>query len=230
MTGATDPLEVKASIVVVGNFNPLIFQPEWLAANEIIGSREANLAREGGLEVLLPQVLILNLANLRLEVSLDRFAATAIEAPVVAARDFAAKCFRLLSHTPVRQVGINHTTVFRARRREDWDLMGDTLARKDVWGDFVLDSTGARTGGLRSLTMEHQKPDGGGYVRVKFDALETVNLDGSIEVNDHFELRTAQDPDARASKVVELLDDEWERSSTRALEITDRLRALCHAV
>src|ERR1700734_3239094 len=107
MVGDTDLREVNGSVVVIGSFNPLIFQPEWLAAHDIIGPREAETARQqvdtargAGIEVIHRQLSVLNLSALRVEVQLDRFSVLAREAPIVVARDFALKCFNLLSHTP----------------------------------------------------------------------------------------------------------------------------------
>src|SRR5689334_12341845 len=114
MVGQTELRESTASVVILGSFNPLIFQPEWLKENGLIGAKEAEAARESGVEVIHRQLVILNLStSLRLEAHLNRFTIVAKEAPVVVARDFALKCFRLLSHTPVAQMGLNFATIFR---------------------------------------------------------------------------------------------------------------------
>ncbi len=82
MTGNTDLREANGCIVVIGNVNPRICQPEWLSKYEIIGPIEAELTRKNGIEVIHPQLTVLHLASLRVDVQLDRFTVIAREAPL----------------------------------------------------------------------------------------------------------------------------------------------------
>ncbi|HEY3815490.1 MAG TPA: hypothetical protein VGL66_19900 [Caulobacteraceae bacterium] len=65
--------ESIATVVVVGNLNPLIFQPDWLRANKIIGEAEAEAAMSGGLEFMLPEAVSINLTSMRLMVESMKF-------------------------------------------------------------------------------------------------------------------------------------------------------------
>lgn len=233
MTGNTDLRERRAAIVVVGNFNPLIFQPRWLSEQGIIGVQEAEaaqkeaeaLSEQNEVELIHKQLVILNFQRLRLQVTLDRFSIEATEPPLVVAKDFAQKCFGLLSHTPTQQVGINFITVFRARSRADWDALGDVLVPKTPWKLLLGD--GERTGGMRSLNVErNQRADGlDGKKVVSVEIVEpTANLETQISINDHYELGLA-----RAPAVSEILANHWDESEKAALEMTDHLRSLCRA-
>ncbi len=100
--------EATSTVVLLGRFNPLIFHPSWLSANKIIGASEANTAIEkNGIEVMLPDVCSLKLDNKNLIVEAERFTVTALDEPLVQARDFAASSFSILSHTPAKAIGLN---------------------------------------------------------------------------------------------------------------------------
>lgn len=231
MSGNTDLRDSSASVVLLGNFNPLIFQPHWLAANDVIGAQDAEIATRDGVEILHSQITIINFAAFRLEVSTDRFSIRAIEEPSVLARDFAVKVFKLLSHTPVKQLGINRSVIFRARSRHDWDALGDKLAPKAPWGRLLQEDEEGRVGGLLNLTMERGKRADGrkGMVRVKVTALlPHENLDTQVDVNDHYDV-SDRDEDARAEVAVELLEECWENSLAYADNIIDELRGHCRA-
>lgn len=233
MTGNTDLRERHASVVVVGNFNPLIFQPRWLFEQGIIGEKEAEAAEnnvegpEGRntVEVIHKQLVVLNWQRMRLQVTLDRMIVESGEPPLVVAKDFVEKCLGLLAHTPVQQVGINFATVFRARTRADWDAFGDALAPKGPWKSFLGDEK--RTGGLRGLKMERSvRPDGlPGSQTINVDIVEPIdNMDTLVNVNDHYELGQA-----RAPAVVDILAQHWDASEAAAVMWTDELRGLCRA-
>lgn len=227
MSEHTDLRSRQAAVVLVGHFNPLIFQPEWLAAHELIGPREAEAAR-GGEFVLHPQMALINLASARIQVTAERFDFLALEAPLITAKDFAVKCFRLLSHTPVTQMGINFITVFRARRREDWDAFGDALAPKAPWEALLGAQEGKRSGGLVSMTMERSSRADGlpGSRSVSIQAMERDAMETGITFNDHFTF----DGDTRASTAADLLEERWDAAEREALQITAQLRDLCHGL
>ena len=230
MTGQTELRESNASVVVMGSFNPLIFQPEWLKENDIIGPKEADAAREAGVEVIHPQLVILNLSSsLRLEVHLNRFMIQSREAPTVVARDFALKCFRLLSHTPVTQVGLNFGTVFRANNREAWDAFGDALAPKAHWKAFLGDDMTKRSGGLMAMHMQknHRSDKMMGVQNVQIGVPDILNRETLIAFNDHFEL-LAETSSERMALLIEILEERWDSSEKEAAAITTSLRDLCH--
>ena len=45
-----------SSVVAIGSFNPIIFSPDWLERNKLIGSDDAEAARKGDNFVLMRQV------------------------------------------------------------------------------------------------------------------------------------------------------------------------------
>src|SRR5208283_6119003 len=73
--------------------------------------------------------------------------------------DFFVKCFQKLGETPISAVGINREIHFDAGSKEAQDRVGDRLAPKLVWGDF-MERGGRRLGGLRTLVMEQALYEG----------------------------------------------------------------------
>lgn len=226
--------ETLASVVLVGRMNPLIFQPEWLRKNQIIGEAEAEAAKEGALEVIHQEVTILNLAAMKVVVEPGRFAVTATEEPLVLAKDFTAGCFSLLSHTPTSALGLNFTTTFRLEKREAWHRLGDKLLPKDPWKELLkpaeTDGADAHLGGMRSVTVERSvRPDDHlGYIRVIVEAVEGTHFDTKVTVNDHFQF-DPKNPTS-AGDAVDLLNEVWEISGKRAKQITDSIIELTDGI
>ena len=69
---ATQPaIEIEGvSIVLLGDFNPKIFQPAWFAAQELIRKEEAESAE---IEVIHPEVVVFSLDWLRIQVTRNRW-------------------------------------------------------------------------------------------------------------------------------------------------------------
>jgi hypothetical protein len=231
MTGQTELRDSNASVVVMGSFNPLIFQPDWLKDNGIIGIKEAETARETGIEVIHRELVVLNLSSsLRLEVYVNRFMVLSREAPTVVARDFALKCFRLLSHTPVVQVGLNFGTVFRANSREAWDAFGDALAPKGPWKTFLGDDMTKRPGGLMAMHMQKTKRanEMSGVQNVQIGVPNIPNRETQVDFNDHYELVGATTSE-KMELLIKILEECWDSAEKEAVAITTSLRELCRA-
>jgi hypothetical protein len=135
-----------ASIVALGHLNPLIFRPEWLRDKEIVvGSDFEGIE----IDVIHPQIVAFKLPWGQMQVDRDRFTIIATQEPSVRAYDFFVKCFQALPETPITAVGLNREVHFASGSEKARDHVGDVLAPKAFWGDFVL-RNGAKTGGLRS--------------------------------------------------------------------------------
>jgi hypothetical protein len=97
-------------------------------------------------------------------------------------------------------VGINREVHFETASEAARDHVGDVLAPKHFWGDFVQ-SEGQKTGGLRSLIMEQSirkegrqaRTDGRfGHVwaRVEPSLRQDIRCGIFVHINDHFDLAT----------------------------------------
>jgi hypothetical protein len=219
------------SIVGLGHFNPLIFRPEWLRDKEIlVGSDFDAIA----VDVLHPELVSFKLPWGQILVDRDRFTISAIQEPLVRAQDFFVKCFQFLPETPVLALGMNREVHFPSGSETARDHVGDVLAPKTFWGEFVL-SDGKKAGGMRSLVMEQSvakegrraRVDGSyGWIQVKVEP--SVRPDVSygifVQVNDHHDLADNRSADGRMA--AELVAEKWDSSKRAAEQLIDKIMEL----
>lgn len=205
------------SIVLLGDFNPKIFQPAWFAAQGLIGPQESEEA-QASVEIIHPDVAIFRLDWLTLQVTRERFlAATAQEAYAEAVRDLVLGTFTLLRHTPAGVMGINREMHFRMRSETEWHAFGDRLAPKAPWNDVL------KKPGMRRLDMEGVRPDDlPGYIRVRVEPSAKIRPGVYFHVNDHY---TVADPTTvvGCDQMIDILGVRWDESVVRSRTIIDAL-------
>ena len=133
----------KGSIVLIGSFNPQIFQPFWFSNNKLLQNNEVEIAE---IEVISRDITSFGIPWLKVQVFLEKFLAiTGEESQFLPLRDFVIGTFHLLGHTPIRQMGINRDIQFEMASESDWHKVGNKLApKKDLW-DKLLPSPGMKT-------------------------------------------------------------------------------------
>jgi hypothetical protein len=201
------------NIVLVGDFNPAILQPAWLAANDLLRWEEADSAN---IQIVSRDVTIFSTDWVELAATPDRFQVTSAAAPSYKlVRDLIIGVFRLLPHTPIRALGINRNYHFRVPDQKTWDAFGDKIAPKDLWQDVLVDP------GTRSLIMLGKRPDeyAGNFVVQVEPSLRFQGI--YIATNDHFQLDAMEV--ATAEGMADILGSEWEASEERANNTTTRL-------
>lgn len=101
------PEAQTAAIVLLGSFNPRIFQPAWLAQHALIRNEEAE--RATGV-VFSEDIAVFTCDWLSIHVTKDRFtAATENAEHVNTLRDLVLGTFSLLEHTPFNKMGLNRS-------------------------------------------------------------------------------------------------------------------------
>jgi hypothetical protein len=140
------------SIVALGNSNPVIFRPEWLRDKEIlVGSDFDGVA----VEIIVPEAASLRLPWGQLVVERGKFSIVAFQEPGVRVQDLFIKCFQVLPETPISAVGLNREVHFPTASESARDRVGDMLAPKDFWGDFVT-RDGEKAGGSAASSWSNQ--------------------------------------------------------------------------
>jgi len=173
------------SIVLVGNFNPKIFQPAWFAAQGLLSSQEAEEAK---IEIIHSSVVIFstNTNWMRMEVTENKFVVRTSQEPYdVVIRDLVLGTFDLLRYTPVVQMGINRDMHFQLNSEDAWHKAGHLLAPKEIW-DGILNKPG-----MLSLQMrESERQDGlKGNINVKVEPSTRAQAHPGLyfNANDHIE-------------------------------------------
>jgi hypothetical protein len=225
-----------ASIVALGHFNPLIFGRDWLRDKEIVvGNDFENLKTS----IVHPDIVSYEMPWGTFRADRNNFNISTTREPLVRVNDFLVRCFQFLPETPISAVGINREVHFETASEATRDRVGDVLAPKEFWGDFVK-SGGEKAGGVRSLIMEQSiaregrraRTDGKfGHVWVRVEPSLRLDIPHGIyvQVNDHFDLTTPPDKLSDGRAVAELVTEQFERSITNSDSLIDRVMELADA-
>lgn len=213
--GSFKPEIEGIGIVLVGAFNPQIFQPAWFAAENLIREEEAQSANVG---LVHRQVTSFSLDWMHLQVTDEQFSATTIQnAFYEPLRDLVLGVFRLLRHTPVRMMGLNRDCHFRMESEEKWHTFGHRLTPKEPWIGTLEQP------GMRSLTMEGVRPDNlKGYIRVRVEPSARVYPGVFININDHYQVMDMEAVRG-CDEIIDILDHEWKASLDRSERMVSTL-------
>jgi len=203
------------SIVFLGDFNPVIVQPFWLANKKLIGEREAE---DIDIKLIHKDLVSFKADWFTLELNKARFEIRTSQQPYFEAiRDLTLGTFKFLKETPINGLGINHIFHIPFRDAEQNRQLGYSLVSLDKFSGFFRDPRV-----LNLQVVEQKRADGRtGNVSVALSpSTETTSKWGlAININDNFML--APDQTGRESELVELLNSEWQNSLDRAKIIAD---------
>jgi len=206
----------EASIVLLGVFNPKIFQPAWLAAQGLVRQEEADAA---DVSVVHRDVAVFTIDWAAIQVVRERFSVRpAKEGHDEEIRDLVLGIFRLLIHTPLHALGINKMAHLAIESEEAWHALGDRLAPKPPW-DGILENPG-----MRSLTMQGRRADEfKGFTNVKIEPSMAVQPGIFVDVNDHYEVEDKKSVIGGES-IVSILENVWPDSYQKSEQILAQLK------
>ncbi len=228
-----DPEISGISVVLLGSFNPPIFNPDWLARKDVIG---AEVAGDATIEVIHREMALFRVGSIGVRVLPDRFTADINVPPLIALRDFVLNVFNALPETPIYKMGINFSAHFPVDGFEKRDAVGIALAPPDQWGEWAKDIAGnadytdpefrKKHGGMRSLSMMQRDLDDRefGHIVAKVEPSLKINCGIFVEVNDHYEQNPA-DSEA-TTKLLKHLEQGWDESVSRSEWICDQIMRL----
>ena len=205
------------SVVLLGDFNPRIFQPAWFGGRGLIRPTEAD---EADVEIVHSEVTKFRLDWVVLQVTRDRFVVeTSQDAFFEASRDLVLATFSLLGHTPLRAMGINMEAHWRMASVDAWRRFSRVLVPEGTW-QGLLDQAG-----LQNLTMRGARPDHyRGHVQIQVQPSRRIADGVFLSVNDHYvAARQSVTQAAGAHAAMEILRENWEASRERSLSILERL-------
>ena len=156
------------SIVLLGKFNPAIFQTAWLQAK---GIEPGVLGEDVDVSIVHPDIAHFVVHGRAYHVEQGRFLISTSSAPWVAISDIIRKIFgEHLTHTPIHAFMVSKEVHFRLPSNEARGNLGKLLAPIEPWGDFGKElgsDDGKSTGGLQSLTMRRLSAVEGSGVETK---------------------------------------------------------------
>jgi hypothetical protein len=207
------------SIVLIGNLNPAIFHPSWFASHNLLRAEEADAAT---INIIHPDVASFKAEWLEVNIVRERLQiGTVQESYYEPLRDLAVGILGLLSHTPIRVMGINRDFHFDLVSEEVWNELGHRLVPKDDWNPLL------KSPGMRTLIVQGARPDDSeGYLRVTVQPSPRIKYGVFIEVNDHYMLTTGQKVDDGSDKARTILSEKWNESMKRGSEIAQAIAKL----
>ncbi len=171
----------NASVVLVGSFNPVIFQPMWFATEELLPKSEAEGA---DIKFVHPGATAFESGPFVLNVLIDRFEIlTSQPQHHSALRDLVIGTFSLLRHTPIRAVGINRHLHFPKDARFSWNSVQRSLSPSLEW------SAGDEVPEMAAIEFRWEREEGiQGYRHVKIERSNREDDGTFFGINDHFQL------------------------------------------
>jgi hypothetical protein len=220
-TMARHVLEVNmASVVLVGSFNPTIFQPQWFVKQNLLPLEEGDKAE---VKVISPQICQFETERFIIQVTTDRFAAISKpDANPAPLRDLVAGTFFTLEHTPLKALGLNRDMHFAMPSEEAWNQVGDRLVPKEGWKGILPGKVG-----MRSLWVQGEVP---GFsdpkqettkLTVKVEPSGRVKFGVFIQANENFDVPK----DGPSDYLRERIRTRWEGAYNYAAEIADYILA-----
>src|SRR3712207_5482364 len=208
-----------ATIVIIGNFNPAIFHPAWLAANHLLRQQEADNAK---IEITHPDIAAFSTEWLQFNCTRERLQVRTLQdAYYGPLRDLVLGVLTLLSHTPIRAVGLNGEFHYLAPSEKYWHSIGDRLAPKADWNGLLQQP------GMRSLIIEGQRTDVyRGYVNVHIEPSSRVSPGIFVMTNDHYQLGNDRASSAETETARNILTEHWDLSQENARLIAEHIAAL----
>lgn len=207
------------SIVLVGSLNPAIFQPSWFALHNLLRPEEADAAT---IDIIHPDVAHFKTEWLDVNIVRDRFQISTVqESYYEALRDLAVGMLMLLSHTPIRVMGINRDFHFDLVSEGTWHALGHRLVPKDDWNPLL------KNPGMQTIVVQGERPDDfEGYLRVAVHPSKRIKYGVFIEVNDHFVLKKDENEADGSDKARLILSERWNESMKRGSEIAQAIAKL----
>ena len=187
------PERQQYSLILLREFNPAMFQPEWFKKNNIISTEDVDFARSDALKdsiIVTPQLTIFKTSQLNIRVEQNRFVVVADKEPFISVIDFVTKTFENLGSFIIKAFGFNYSAHYKVDDVATLHRIGDKLAPKNCWATLLGDDvTGDdRKGGLMAIQMQKVKSNGMGQYTVILQPSNFVRPGIFLSCNDHTDL------------------------------------------
>jgi hypothetical protein len=205
----------EISIILIGDFNPHIFQPAWFAEQNLIRQQEAEMS---DIDFINRDIVSFSLDWMHLQVNKKQFFVGTTQQPYdEVLRDLVIGTFRLLNQTPIDVMGINSERHFSIKSEEQWPNFEHRLAPKRLWNE-VLESPS-----LQSLTMESQHPDGRhGFIRAQVEPSVKIQPGIRFNINHHYQVKKTGNI-LSSEELIDILEHCWNSSLARSNKIVYHL-------
>lgn len=209
-------LEIEsASIILLGAFNPAIFQPFWFARHRLVRDEEAEDAL---VQLVRPEFTSHRMGPFSIQVRPEQasFEIHDIghQKPLL---DLVDGVFQILGETPIHALGINRNMHFRASKNR-MDSIGHRLAPPHVWDDVL-----GATPEVRTIVSWGSRSGSPGRIQAKVEPSAPLGLGVYIGSNEHFVIDQKRESAAAA---VALLREHYDAALDYGRRLADHVLAL----
>jgi hypothetical protein len=211
-----EPVNKMVGVVLVGNFNPLMFHPQWFGWNEVISESEANAAVTSNAPcIIAPNITVFNTSQLQIQVRETTFSVTATKESFSIVKDVVKKTFERLGSMSIRAMGINTSAHFKMPNVSKYHEFGDKLSPKDIWKELLGDSVFGdnRTGGLARMQMYNKKDEKVGSLNITVESSVKFIHSIFVNCNDHYDFEECTDAETVMAKLEENFDSSIQKST-----------------
>lgn len=201
------------NIVLIGSFNPKIFQPEWFLRQNLLPKSEAEAA---DIKVVHPEICYFETERFVIQVTSQRFlAASKAGANAEPLRDLVSGSFFILEHTPASAMGLNSQMHFQMNSEADWHKLGDKLAPKDGWEGILS----GRPGMLSLAIQSGIDPTNGSRTTVKIEPSVRLKFGAYFEINENYPARSEDG----LKELMGILRERWAEAQIYAGKIASHI-------
>jgi len=207
----------RIDVVFLGDFNPKIFSPAWLAAQGLIGEQESEASK---VEIIHSDISIFSLSWCRAQITRDRFSMfTEQEAYFGILYDLIANIFRILEHTPIHSFGYNWGMHFLCDSENEWHSLGHYLVPQEPWRNIFKDS-----GMLKLEVVEKHQPEDPleGKMQIRVEPSRRLRKGVLINVNEHYEIQD-KNKVSGCRPIMSIFEENWEKSKNNSEELIVKL-------
>ena len=211
-----EPILIKSlDIVILGNFNPSIFQPYWFSLKKLIREEESEKA---AINVIHNSLVQFDLDWCSFTVTEDRFqVSTTDEVNFDLVKDLVVSVFNILCETPLSALGVNYTYNFSLENNKNYDEFGEWLSNLTFWQK--IDSE------YKLLTLETFKPKkengelGTQKIRITPTNLPRLKFGISVNFNEHIQFKNNPEVLSNSNNLMNLFEQKWKSYNIDTKEI-----------
>ena len=207
-----EPERKQFSIVLIGNFNAALFEPEWFFRNGIISQEDVDLARDENSVfpiVVTSQLTLFKTSQFTIKIEQNKFSVISETESFSLIRDFVVNTFAVLGGYTIKAFGFNYSAHYNVGDMDTYQMIGDNLAPKKYWVSFLEDEvTGIdRKSGLADIQMIKYKEDNIGYIKIQLQPSNFIRPGVFITCNDHYQI---DEKDSNADNVITMISEAFE--------------------
>jgi hypothetical protein len=211
-----EPFSEDFNVVLLGNLNPSIFHPEWFCRHELIGLEASSEAK---ISVVSPQVTEIDIGHIHLQCTDNRMILSTSRATHIEQLfDLIRGILAILPHTPLRAVGINHQSHYRAESERQWHNIGHQLAPKKLVWDQICEDPGMLKINIQSPRSNWDYPLKEIFTVEPYGGDHPKHPALNIQANTHFAIPDEEDHTyPTATDMASLfIETQWEDATKRA--------------